>query len=181
MLHAFKKLLPERPPEAVRASYIALLEAARNPFFFAQLGVPDTIDGRFEMTVVHLFLIQHRLHGEAGTRPFARQLSEVFFTDMDISLREMGVMDTGLAKRIGRMAKAYNGRLLAYTAAIPEHEQLKAALARNLYGTLKEGDVGLLETMARYVEKVSGDLAKAPTVTLTGGDYRWPDPAALLA
>src|SRR3954469_17643296 len=100
MLAALRRLLLERPPETARAAYIALLAQARNPFFFERLGVPDTLDGRLELIVLLLFLLRQRLHAVPQAFPVARGLSEEFFADMDRSLRELGVIDTGLAKRM---------------------------------------------------------------------------------
>lgn len=170
MFKAFQSLFRPRPPEAVRASYIALLAQARHRFFFAEGGVPDTLDGRFETLVLHLFLLQDRLHTEAPE--FCRFLSEVFFEDMDASLREIGVGDSGLHHKIKRMGKAYHGRLQAY--ATDDVEALKAALARNLYGTVAEGDPALLARMAAYVLKAKADLAAAKTEDITNNRFAWP-------
>lgn len=162
---------------AVVDTYIALVRAARNPFFFTSLGVPDTLDGRFELILLHLFLLQQRLHEE--DTEFSRYLSEEFFRDMDRALRELGIMDTGISKRIKRMGKAYHGRLQHYGAAMEDEQQLCAALARNLYGTVKEGDVMYLTRMARYMRAATADIKQAPADTLMSGAYRWPDPAGL--
>ena len=178
MLSALKKLLPERAPESVRATYIALLAQARNPFFFTRLGVPDTLDGRFEVIALHMFLLQQRLYAVPGATDFARHLAEEFFADMDRSLRQLGVMDTGLSKRMKRMARAYNGRLIAYSAAT-DSEMLKAALARNLYGTVKEGDVALLDGAGAYVTQQRKNLAATADAIILAGSYVWPDPVRL--
>lgn len=174
MLGAWKKLLPEAPPEAVVTTYITLVKAARNPFFFTALAVPDTIDGRFELIVLHLFCLQQRLYKE--DTEFSLLLSEEFFRDMDRAIREMGVMDTGVAKRIKRMGKAYHGRLQNYGAALADEQQLRAALSRNLYGTVKEGDVAMLERMASYVRRAVTSVDQAPREQLLSGRYAWPDP-----
>lgn len=158
---------------AADASYIALVAQARNPYFYAALGVPDTIDGRFEMIVLHLFLLQRRLREETE---FARELSEAFFDDMDRTIREFGVMDTGVGKRVKQMSKAYHGRLQAYAAALDDREALRAALARNLYGTLPQGEVAMLDGMIDYLTAQHRVLEQAPTATLLAGDYAWPAP-----
>lgn len=173
MISTFKKLFRKPAPAGVDATYIALVAAARNPFFYADLGVPDSIDGRFEMIVLHLFLLQQRLLDAPEACEFARQLSEAFFDDMDRSVRELGVADTGVSKRIKRMGKAYHGRLLAYRAGLDDAVALRAALARNLYGTVKEGDVALLERMAQYVHAQVEQLQTVPTPTITNGQYSW--------
>jgi cytochrome b pre-mRNA-processing protein 3 len=137
--------------------------------------VPDTLDGRFELIVLHLFLLQQRLRTEAPE--LARALSEVFFRDMDRSLREIGVSDTGVPRRIKAMAKAYHGRLQAY--ATQDADALRAALARNLYGTVAEGDTAHLDAIARYMAKAGAALAEASPQAIRDGGYVWADPSGL--
>lgn len=183
MFGALQRWFIPRPPEAVADTYIALVAAARNPFFYTELKVPDTIDGRFDLIVLHLFLLQHRLLNPKTpeNESFAQFLSEAFFADMDSSLREIGVADTGVSHRIRKMGKAYHGRLQAYAAGLGDAQQLRAALARNLYGTVAEGDVAVLDRLAIYVEAVTASLKDTGTHVILEGDYRWPDVAAILA
>lgn len=177
MLGALRKWFTPEPPVAVEDTYIALVAAARNPFFYTDLQVPDTIDGRFDLIVLHLFLLQLRLL--AAEPEFGQFLSETFFRDMDRSLREMGVADTGVSKRIKKMGKAYHGRLQAYSAAMDDENALCSALARNLYGTLENGDIGVLKRMAHYVEAANAQLAATDLSLITSGQFRWPDVAAI--
>lgn len=174
MVSLLKKLWAPAPIPGVVPAYIALVAQARNPFFYEARGVPDTIDGRFEMIVLHLFLLQHRM--AATHEEFARQLSEQFFADMDRSIREFGVMDTGVGKRIKRMGQAYNGRLLAYTQGLTDRDAMRAALARNLYGTLAEGDVAMLDAMADYVAAQVDALKATEDDAILSGNYAWPKP-----
>jgi len=179
MLRSLKKLFVAPPPSVASPTYIALVGAARNPFFFESLGVPDTLDGRFELIVLHLFLLQHRLlDARPKTENFCRELSEVFFTDMDRSLREMGIADTGVKHRIKAMAKAYHGRLQVYAAALANDDHhLRVALARNLYGTVAEGDVAMLGRAAQYVTMVHAALQATPVDSILENQLRWPAPA----
>src|SRR5262245_47098433 len=96
-----------------QALYVALVEAARRPFLYTDFSIPDTLDGRFDAIVVHLFLLVRRLRQEPGARnlALARHLQEAFIADMDRSLREMGVGDTGVGHRIKKMGGALAGRL----------------------------------------------------------------------
>ncbi len=176
MLRAWKKLLvpPERPLEA-SAGYIALLKAARNPFFFEHFAVPDTLDGRFELIMLHMSLLQHRLNSDPVMVDFAQAITDECFIDMDRALRELGIFNT--ARRLKRMVKAYHGRLQAYSQSFAEPELLKAALARNLYGTMKDGDVALLDKAARYVRQVHAHLTTTPDTIILSGHYSWPEPA----
>lgn len=185
MFGAVRKLFIPKPPAAVTDTYIALVAAARNPFFFTALGVPDSIDGRFGMIVVHLFLLQDRLiaQGTPTTSPesasFAQFLSEAFINDMDRSIREFGVGDTGVGHRIKKMGRAYHGSMQAYATAMNEPQALRAALARNLYGTVQEGDVTVLNRMAQYITTMNAALAATESSVILAGDYRWPDAATL--
>jgi len=186
MVSLLKKWFSSSTPEGVDETYIALVQQARNPFFYTDLAVPDTLDGRFEMVVLHLFLVQHRLLGardahaddREAIEAFARSLSECFFNDMDRTVREMGVADTGVGKRIKRMGKAYHGRLQAYEAGLSDKEALHAALSRNLYGTVPEGEVSVLYGMSAYMRRQVEALAATPVATIMRGAYGWGIPAA---
>jgi cytochrome b pre-mRNA-processing protein 3 len=175
MLATLRKLFHSASPKEATDAYIALVIHARNPFFYESLFVPDTLDGRFELIVLHLFLLQYRLRDE--NPEFTRYLSELFFADMDRSLREMGVADTGVRYRIKAMAKAYHGRLQAYGLSLTDPEALRAALARNLYGTVKEGSVNALARMATYVMHVHTTFQEIPASAFAEGRFTWPTPA----
>lgn len=116
-------------PEERRAQdmYITLAHQSRNPFFFMQCEVPDTLDGRFEILVLHLFLASE------NSAELSQLLLEAFFTDMDRSLREMGVGDTGIGKRIQAMSEAAFGRLKSYKESWHNDVFLTESLQRNLY------------------------------------------------
>lgn len=117
--------------------YGAIVAQSRLPAFYAAFGVPDTVTGRFEMIVLHLFLVLSRLKSfGAGGERLSQALSEAFIADMDGSIREMGVGDLTVPKQMQATASAYFGRLKAYenaigAAAVPG--ALEAALARNLF------------------------------------------------
>lgn len=134
------------------ALYLRIVEQARNPEFFTRYGVPDTLDGRFDMITLHMFLVTARLKKENTPEALEllRAVSEVFFSDMDRSLREMGSSDTGVGKRIKKMSQAFYGRLLAYQTAGSDEAKMQEALLRNLY----RGDVSKqpqATQMAAYV------------------------------
>lgn len=119
--------------------YARLVEQGRRPAFYACCGVPDTVDGRFDMIVLHVFLVLRRLkaEGRAG-REAGQALFDVMFDDMDRSLREMGVGDFDVGKRVKAMARSFYGRLAAYEEALTSDDAvLEAALRRNLFGTVE--------------------------------------------
>ncbi|MGH6719194.1 MAG: ubiquinol-cytochrome C chaperone family protein, partial [Alphaproteobacteria bacterium] len=115
--------------------YVALVEQARQPAFYDTLGVPDTLDGRFDMIVLHLFLVLRRLRAAGGEgTALGQAVFDVMFADMDQSLRELGVGDLGVGRRITAMTKAFMGRVDAYAQACASGpDALAAAIARNVY------------------------------------------------
>ena len=140
------RLLFSPAPEKYEAHTlsIALTDVARNPFFYEHCAVPDTLDGRFDMLLVVHFLALERLRTESGTEAFQQALMECFFSTLDRSLREMGVGDMGVGKRIRNMADACKGRLARYRSDWADADARKAALTYNLYrGNLDAATRGL--------------------------------------
>jgi cytochrome b pre-mRNA-processing protein 3 len=122
--------------DPVQILYGAIVCQARQPAFYRVCGVADTPDGRFDLIALHAALVLRRLRPEGeAARPLAQALFDHMFADMDENLREMGVGDLGVGKRIKAMARAFYGRLAAYDAAITAGDQARAAdaLRRNLY------------------------------------------------
>jgi cytochrome b pre-mRNA-processing protein 3 len=140
------------------AMYAAIVSQARRPQFYAELGVPDTLDGRFELVALHTFLVLRRLkaRGEAGNS--GQSLVDLFVEDMDASLRELGASDLGVGRRVKAMAQALYGRISAYEAGLDgSADALEAALRRNLFGTAPEPGPrpGSLAALAGYVRAES--------------------------
>ncbi len=98
------------------------MAAARHVRFYENMGVADTIDGRFEMIVLHLFLVLNRLKGE-GVEDLRQNLTDEFFADMDRSLRELGVSDVAVGKKVRKIAESYYGRVTAYDRALVGRSQ----------------------------------------------------------
>jgi cytochrome b pre-mRNA-processing protein 3 len=111
-----------------RRLYDALVSRSREPVFFADFGVADSIDGRFDMLVFHAWLALAELQGGSG----AQALTDTIFTGFDEAMREQGVGDMGLGHKLKAMANAFYGRIAVYDAAKTE-EELAAALAKNLW------------------------------------------------
>jgi len=137
-----------RPPAdpAIEALYRACVMQARQADFYAALHVPDTVDGRFDVLILHVLLVMHRLDGDAK-----QQLFDLLFADMDRNLREMGVSDIRIAKKMKPLFAAFYGRARAYEQAFAAtDEALADALRRNMYGaTVKDEDVRGITTYAR--------------------------------
>ena len=114
--------------------YGAAVAAARDPFLYATLGVPDTLDGRFDAIVLYVYLIVRRLDAEPDHGPaLAQAVFDAMFLDMDINLREMGVGDLSVGKRNRAMWEAFHGRCAAYAAVWQDPPALAAAFARNFW------------------------------------------------
>lgn len=153
----WKRLFDSQPrSELAWPLYGIIVDQARNPVIYRDYGVPDSVDGRFEAIVLHLILVLRRLKRDfpAGLE-LAEGLQEVFFTDMDRSLREMGAGDLGVGKRVKKMAEGFMGRLAAYEAALDAvaargTEDLETVLRRNAFGTLSAED-GNTAALAAYV------------------------------
>lgn len=151
-------------------AYIAVVEQSRRPVFYQQWGVEDGLDGRFDMIALHLSLLLERLESEAETAEaphFMRFVSETFFADMDRSLREMGVGDTGVGPRVKKMAQAFYGRRKAYAEA-QDMATMGEALKRNMYRekTVDETGAGAL---AAYALRCRDVLAQQPVAALLQG------------
>jgi cytochrome b pre-mRNA-processing protein 3 len=101
-----------RRPDAAQVLYEAIVAAARHPVPYADWGVRDTVDGRFDMIALHAFLVLDRLKGSAEA--FRQELVDELFRDMDRSLREMGVGDISVGKKVRKMAEVFYGRVAAY-------------------------------------------------------------------
>ena len=115
--------------------YSEIVAQARSPAFYARLGAPDDLDGRFDLILLHAYVVLRRLRAEDGDSPLSQAVFDAMFADMDRSLREMGVGDLSVPKRIKEMGRAAFGRFAAYDAAMEEGETaFAAALRRNVYG-----------------------------------------------
>lgn len=158
---------------AARRLYVDAVHQARQPEFYLHWDVPDTADGRFDMVVLHVVLVMRRLKRDhdqaAGT---AQALFDLMFADMDQNLREMGVGDMVIGKRVKAMAKSFYGRLAAYDLALSAEDDiaLGAALRRNLYRKCSPSD-GAVTAMASYVRRESAKLEGLPIKFLLSGDF----------
>jgi len=155
------------------ALYEAAVARARAPDFYRDLGVPDTLDGRFELISLHVFLILHRLKADrARTEALAQAVFDAMFADMDRSLREMGAGDLGVAPRVKKMARAFYGRVSAYDSALAPAapaEALAEALRRNVYGTLSAPPSAAVAVLEVDVRACADRLAAQPLTALEAG------------
>lgn len=159
--------------------YCAAVAAARAPGFYTELTVPDTLDGRFDLIGLHAFLVIRRLSTlpPPGTE-VAQAVFDAMFGDMDFNLREMGVSDLSVGRKVKEMWEAFHGRAMAYQAALAEGEEhLADALVRNVWrGTAPQGDAA--RRLARHVLAQAADLDRAAPDGLFAGRVRFLVPAA---
>ncbi|KIL98794.1 Ubiquinol-cytochrome C chaperone [Paramagnetospirillum magnetotacticum MS-1] len=164
--------------------YVAVINQARLPDFYLRLAVPDTLDGRFDLIVLHAFLVMRRLRqvtaeeGGEAARAVAQALFDLMFADMDQNLREMGVGDMSVGKRVKQMARAFYGRVAAYDEGLAaEGDALAEALRRNLYGTVEgDLDLGVIATVAEYFVAQSAYLAGQSAQALLDGRLEFQRP-----
>jgi cytochrome b pre-mRNA-processing protein 3 len=168
---------PAPEAQTARDIYSSIVAKARQPYFYAVLGVPDTIDGRFDMILLHAILLMNRLaQGSPAARDLAQKIFDELFADMDRSLREMGVGDLSVGKRVRKMAMAFYGRAKAYRDALAENDTraLQAALARNIF---PEGvDAGTAANLTAYVLACARTLSLRSETELLEGRVSFPNP-----
>ncbi len=174
--------------------YRSIVAEARRPVFYLDYAVPDTVTARFDMIVLIMALVLRRLRAEpqppAGTRvvrgsratdprELGRQLLDLFFTEMDRSLREMGIGDVAVPKRMKKLASAWNGRVAAYDAALDagDEDALAAALARNVYAGLD--DRSAAPALAAHLPAIEACLSALPIAEVLSGRIDWPVPVSL--
>lgn len=161
--------------------YGAIVAQARSPALYSDFGVPDTVDGRFEMVVLHLVLVLERLRsGDSAEEALAQPVFDLWCVDMDRSLRELGVGDLGVPKRMKDMTQRFYGRAAAYRAALAAGDEvgLADAIARNVFGKDAPGAASL----AGYALAATAALAAMPAGALAGeAPPRFPEPAVAAA
>lgn len=156
--------------------YDALTRAARHPVFFERMNVPDTVMGRFEMLSVVLILYFRRtaMSGEQ-VRAIAQEVVEAFFEDLDHSMRELGIGDNGVPKRMKKLAGMFYGRLDSYARALEasDFDALEAALRRNIHP--ENNDEALsMRLLADYMMQAENALKSVPESVLANGEANLP-------
>jgi cytochrome b pre-mRNA-processing protein 3 len=159
--------------------YGSVVTQARDPVFYALHRVPDTPEGRFEMLLVHLCLVLERLKSEREVgAALSRSLVETFVTDMDDSMREMGVGDLSVPRKVKKAAAALYDRAHEFRAAMAEggSPKLVEAVAHNVYGSAvtAEGSRDGAAAIAGYMRKAAAALAAQETADVLAGRIDFP-------
>ena len=163
----------------IEAIYGMIVTQAREPSFYRAMAVPDTVNGRFDLLLLHLWLVLRRLKSvEAGTG-LSQALFDHFCADMDANLREMGVGDLTVPKRMQQFGEAFYGRAAAYDRALQAGaEPLAQALCKNI---LDGGDVGRARLLAAYADAAMIALAGLDDTAVGNGSWEFPAPAPFAA
>lgn len=167
------RLLRREPDAEALPLYTAVVARAREPHWYLEGAVPDTLDGRFDMIAAVLAMVMLRLETEpAGAQP-AVHLAERFVDDMDPQLRQIGIGDIVVGKQMGRMMAALGGRLGAYRAGLapdaPAGDTLEAALVRNLYRGEQPAPAALAHVADR-LRAIHRAAAATPVARLEAGE-----------
>jgi cytochrome b pre-mRNA-processing protein 3 len=175
-----ERFRPRSRERTIRDLYGAIVAQARSASFYAGYGVPDTVQGRFELIVLHLVLLLARFGREDGAgRDLGQELFDVFCRDLDANLREMGVGDLAVPKAMRRFGEAYFGRQAAYLAAFAAADQrdLEKAFERNIFeGVARDNGPARL---ARYARAALRQFELQDEAALLRGAIEFPDPEAV--
>ena len=158
--------------QAAKTLYAEIMRQSRDITFFRDWSVPDTLDGRFDLVLLHSFLVLNRIGLEKSKFPLLSQcLFDAIFHDTERAIREMGVGDLSVSKHMRRMMKAFRGRVMAYHVAVQANDDsaLIESLRRNLYGTVADVPEETLKAMAQYIRYAVDDLKLQQDDTLQKG------------
>jgi cytochrome b pre-mRNA-processing protein 3 len=170
-------LLRRRSPHRDTADrlYAAVAAQARQPALFADLGVPDTVDGRFDVLALHAWIVIDRVRAEADGEAIAQAVFDAMFAHLDTAVREMGAQDLGVGRRIKVMAEGLHGRALAFRTALADADPatLDEALRRNVFGKATPDDAAVAR-LAAYVRTSVIGLEALDPARLHDGALAWP-------
>ena len=176
MLWPFNHFKKSRAPlrGTIEAIYGMIVTQAREPSFYRDFGVPDTVNGRFDLLLLHLWLVLRRLKSAQGGPALSQALFDHFCSDMDDNLREMGVGDLTVPKKMQAFGEAFYGRTAAYDLALTEgHAALAQALCKNI---LNGENIDKARQLAAYAEAAMATLDGLDEATLLSGLGKFPAP-----
>ncbi len=166
ILSIFKK---KPDPQTVRNVYSSIVAQSRHKLFYTDWGIPDSLNGRFDLISLHMCLVLRRLKSsDAEAKIYSQALFDLFFLDMDRSLREMGAGDMAVPKRIQKMGELFYGMLESLSQALDEedNEALRQSLTRNIYDGVAAPS---LELLLQYVLEQTATLASQQAEAIRGG------------
>ncbi|WP_375465266.1 ubiquinol-cytochrome C chaperone family protein [uncultured Methylobacterium sp.] len=167
--------------QSIETLHVRINAASRQAALYAGLGVPDSVEGRFECLILHVILVLRRLNRlPPPAADVAQDLVNSVFLQLDASLRELGVGDFGVPKRMKKLGAAFYGRASGYDGALDASDlpALRTALARNVLGSEAAGAAAGL---GDYVQAADAALAQADLDALLGEGPRFPEPDGFVA
>ena len=160
------------PRGTIEAIYGMIVTQAREPIFYRDLGVPDTVNGRFDLLLLHLWLLLRRLRTVQSATELSQALFDRFCEDMDDNLREMGIGDQTVPKRMREFGEAFYGRVQAYDQAVEAGgEALAEAICKNI---LNGTGLDRAKRLAAYARASEADLGRADEAALLRAAFRFP-------
>ncbi|WP_237477708.1 ubiquinol-cytochrome C chaperone family protein [Lichenibacterium dinghuense] len=179
MLLPFGRRRPSRNRVTLDRLHGEIVGAVRRPAFYLDYGVPDTFEGRFELLALHAGLVLRRFNAAEAPGPaVAQDLVDTVFAHLEADLREAGVGDITVPKRMKKLCEAFLGRSAAYDAGLRAGaEALAAAVGRNVYAG--RGGTEAAARMARYAAAAAEALAATPLDGCLAGPLPFPDPSAV--
>lgn len=169
------------PQETIERLYGAIMAQSRLPSFYLDYAVSDTPEGRFELLVLHVHLVFRRLAADEAGRKAGQRLFDYFIADMDAALRELGIGDMKVGKKMRGVGEAYYGRAHAYDSGLNNNGEtaLAAALQRNVYAG-EESRTVEARHLAHYVIDVASALSAQETSAIADGSIKFPDPLKVM-
>jgi cytochrome b pre-mRNA-processing protein 3 len=162
------------PRGTIETIYGMIVTQAREPLFYRDLGVPDTVNGRFDLLLMHLWLVLRRFKSVEAGPDLSQALFDHFCTDMDDNLREMGVGDLTVPKRMQAFGEAFYGRTAAYDLALTDSDE---ALAQSFCKNILNGaDIDKARELAAYAKDAMTILAAVDAAALKQGAWHFPAP-----
>jgi cytochrome b pre-mRNA-processing protein 3 len=168
--------------EAAEKIYDAIVAQSRNPAFYLRCGVPDTLSGRFDMLVIHMFVVLQilKLGGREG-QLLAQEIVEAFIREMDTMVRDLGVSDRNVPKEVRKIAQLFYGQLLAYSTALQRNEA--KGLANEVWKSFQSGEGAssasiAAEAISTYMRQAIKNIQEMPLNMLLQGNIRFPEIAA---
>jgi cytochrome b pre-mRNA-processing protein 3 len=173
----FERWFPPRPATLAGRKLFQIAAAkARDPAFYVVGGVSDTPEGRFELYCMHLVLIMHRLKGQgAQAGETSQALFDAFLANMDEGLRDMGVGDLSVGKKMRKLGEAIYGRVKGYDlalASLPDRTALQGLIGRTIFG---DEAAPPAPRLAGYVALATDRLGAEPLDHVIDADFQWPE------
>ncbi|MCP5382185.1 MAG: hypothetical protein H6912_07420 [Kordiimonadaceae bacterium] len=161
--------------------FLSIIEQSRLPFFYTDMEIADSIDGRFDVLVLHMAIVLDELDKYSEEVPevmkLRRILQEIMFDNLDLTLREIGVGDLGVGKKIKIMAEAFYGRVKTYQELFSSEnvEEMSEAIKRNVYRGC-DVDKKILKYLSTYIFKIRRDVSDQPIKEIMKGNISFLKP-----